>query len=132
MSVRFWVALIAAIIILGPVAARAELSTVDRVAVKNGHIEEARFYYEHNWKRLRALAQEEGFISGFSFMIDARVPGQETLLLITRYADRDQYEQREANFEIVINADDEGLKLLNDLAPAEFREVTPLGLFEVG
>ena len=46
-----------------------------------------------------------------------------TLMLVTEYGDQIQYEEREANFRPIIEAAG-GRKLLNDLSPGEFREIT--------
>lgn len=111
-----------------PSTALATFSTVDRVVVRNGLVQEALYYYENNWKVHREAALEKGFISGFRLLVDARTPGAETLLLITDYATAEQYAQREEHFAQVMPADRRP-ELLNETPPAEFREVEDLGVF---
>ena len=105
-------------------AIAAPISTVDFVRVKDNHFEEAVFYYENNWKRHREAALEKGFILSYTLLINIEQDDEMAILLITEYKDRNQYEEREENFEIVMAVTQkDGRKLLNGLQPAEFRDV---------
>jgi len=119
------------ILLLAAMPAQASINTVDLVRVKSGHIEEAVYYYEQNWKKFREDARAAGYILGYRLLVDRRLTGQETLLLITEYADEEQYARREENFALVMEASNEGgIMLLNEVEPGEFREVVDLGVFE--
>lgn len=99
-----------------------QLSTIDFVEVLNDHHEETHFYYQQNWKVLREMAVERGYIA--SFQVLETEPSKEApfhLMLITTYANRKQYEQREVHFQELIEEKGE-LKLLNELRPADFRK----------
>jgi len=99
-----------------------QLSTIDFVQVLDDHHEEAHYYYQQNWKVLREMAVEKGYIA--SFQILETSPSEEApfhLMLITTYANPMQYEKREAHFEELIK-ESGPLKLLNDLKPTAFRK----------
>ena len=99
-----------------------QLSTIDFVEVLNGNHAEAAYYYQHNWKELREMAVKRGYIA--SFQILETEPSAEApfhLMLITTYANRSQYDQREPHFQELIRENGE-LKLLNELKPADFRK----------
>lgn len=123
---RFAAVLFIAVCLASP--ARAEVVTVDLARVKPGKLEEALYYYRENWQAFREQALDRGYISGFELLVDAREPGAETILLITRYADRHSYDAREENFAVVMPPG--GPALLNDLQPKEFVSVDFLGDYE--
>ena len=99
------------------------ISTVDFVEILNEHIEETLYYYQNNWKVLRQQAQAKNYILSFQLL---QTPVTEDnaiqLILMTTYADKEQYDRREENFEELIDAQGE-LKLLNDKKPHEFRKI---------
>lgn len=123
--------LLAGICLMLSAGAYASVSTVDRVRVLDGRVAETLYYYQNNWLVYRVAAARAGHIESYELLVDRSVAGDETLLLITVYRDREQYEAREANFaELMTAASPSGPRLLNDLRPPEFREVEDLGTFE--
>lgn len=98
------------------------ISTYDFVEIINDQQEEAMFYYENNWKALRQLAKAEGYIDSYQMHEVAYTEESPFhLILITTYADKGQFEQREKNFDKLIAMRGD-LKLLNDKRPEEFRK----------
>jgi len=98
------------------------ISTVDFVQIVDGNRAETLFYYEHNWKVLRVMALEKKYIASFEIMETAS--SEEApfhLMLITTYANSEQYAQREAHFQELIKAKGK-LELLNDKKPPQFRK----------
>lgn len=97
-------------------------STIDFVEILNGNISETEYYYQNNWKILREMAVQRGHIA--SYEIIETVPTPEApfhLMLITTYATKTQYQQREKHFQALIK-EKGSLELLNDKKPAEFRK----------
>ena len=99
------------------------ITTIDFVQILNDHEAETHYYYEHNWKALRKMAVEKGYIEDFQLL---KTPFTNAapfhLMLITTYADQEQYDQREAHFGELIKARGE-LRLLNEKKPGAFRKV---------
>lgn len=99
-----------------------QISTIDFVQIIDGNKAETMFYYQYNWKVLRQMALQKKYIASFEIM---ETPYSEEapfhIMLITTYANKAQYEQREKHFEELIKAAGK-LKLLNDKKPAEFRK----------
>ena len=108
--------------------AAAEISSIDLVRVKNGNLEEALFYYEHNWLVYRQRALERGLINGFDLLLDEQHEGGSLLMLGTKYKDKKQFEQREENFATVMPSNRQPV-LANDKQPADFREIVSYGDF---
>lgn len=95
-----------------------KISTIEMVKIKNGNKAEALYYFEHNWKVLREMAVEKGYIDSYQLLYEKR---EFDLLLITTFTDQKQYDKREDYFaELIQKAG--SLKLLNDKKPTEFRE----------
>lgn len=105
------------------------VTTVDLVRVKDGKIEETLYYYENNWAAHREKAMAAGYISGFRLLLDSTSKDAAELMLVTDYADREQHDAREENFATIMDAAG-GLKLLNDIEPGAFREITDAWTFE--
>lgn len=99
------------------------VSVTSIVKVKNEKRAEAAFYYENNWKVLRKLALEKGYIHSYEF-IEAKADEKADFdfITITRFKDQAQYEKAEENFRIIMEPRG-GPKLLNDLKPVDFREI---------
>jgi hypothetical protein len=116
---------LAAILFLSLVASAQgeEIITVfETVRIKNDKCAETLFYYENNWKMLREKALAKEFIHSYELIETA---GNERaafdIILITRYADKDQFAKAEENFRRLI--EERGpVKLLNELKPNDFRE----------
>ena len=99
-----------------------KITTIETVEILNGNTEEAIYYFQNNWKQLRIMAVEKGYINSFQFL--KTTYSEETpfhLLLITTYSNKAQYGNREAHFQELIKAKG-SLKLLNEKEPSEFRK----------
>ena len=101
---------------------KSSIIIMDFVKIKNNHIEEALYYYNNNWKVLRDMAMERGFIKSYQVLqTQADEKADFDLILFTEYVNSEQFTNSEKNFEILIK--EKGpLKLMNDLKPGEFRE----------
>ena len=118
------------IIMLLPVSASAEIFTIDFVKVVDGNVEEAIYYYENNWKRHRIEAARRSYISSYKLLVRQSEDGQTDILLITGYASEADYEKREENFKDVMSeTGKDGLRLINDKKPGEFREVVDSAVY---
>lgn len=100
-----------------------QVTTIDYVQVLNDNREETLFYYQNNWKLLRAQAVEKSYIDSFQLL---ETPYSEEapfhFILVTTYANQAQYEKREDNFGELIEAKGP-LRLLNDKQPTDFRKI---------
>lgn len=113
-----------------PLTSLAEVVTVDFVKVLNGNDKEAVFYYENNWKQHRIRAAKKGFISSYKLLVKTSDDGQTDILLITGYASRSQYDDREKNFAVVMrDARKDGPVMMNDKLPGTFREIFESGVY---
>lgn len=99
------------------------VSVWETVEVKAAYKAEALFFYEHNWKLYRDIAQKKGVITAYRLEQSLSDSTRElTLFLITEYSDSLSYKQSEANFrDILKTARPDGPLLLNQVQPAEFR-----------
>ncbi|CAN5478350.1 hypothetical protein BH10ACI3_BH10ACI3_20350 [soil metagenome] len=99
--------------------------TIDLIKVKDGKRDEARYYYENNWRFFRDAAVKRGLIDSFEY-IDA-VSEKDTafdIILITRYHGEEQYKNRETIFEPIIKElTPNGPFLRGTSKPDEFRIV---------
>lgn len=98
------------------------ISTIDFVQILNGNKAEADYYYQNNWKVLRSMAMENDYIDSFQVM-ETPFTDKELfhLMLVTTYADKEQYDLREDHFRALIK--EKGtLELLNEKKPEEFRK----------
>lgn len=100
------------------------ISSIDFVKIKNNNREEALYYYENNWKALREVAIKKDYIQSFQLLLtDDDEKANFDIMLVTVYKDEAQYEKSETNFQEIIEARPDGLKLLNDKKPGAFREL---------
>lgn len=100
-----------------------KITTIDFVQVQNDNKTEAVFYYQNNWLVLREEAVKMAYIDSFQLMETETTPEAPfDIILITTYADADQFENREANFQEMINQKG-GRELLNDKQPSDFRKI---------
>ncbi len=97
---------------------------MDFVKIKNGKRDEALYFYENNWKIYRETALKKGFIQSYEIIeIAPSDNNQFDLILITRYANEEQYKNSEKNFEPILKEiRPNGALLKNDLKPEEFRQ----------
>ena len=99
-----------------------KISTIDFVQILNDHTKEATYYYENNWKVLREMAVEKGYIDTFQILETTFTEDTPFhLLLITTYKNQTQYEIREESFRELIEEKGE-LLLINQKKPAHFRK----------
>ena len=102
-------------------AQNASLTTLEFVEIINDAEAEALFYFQNNWQVLRKQALAKEFISDYKLLqVESSPEAPFHIVLMTTFADEQQYQDREKNFRELIEARD-GLKLLNDKKPAEFR-----------
>lgn len=103
-----------------------EISTMDFVKTVDENREELVFYYENNWKVLRDIALEKGYIESYELMttLEDSDSGFD-VILVTRYKNEDEYNKAEERFQGIIEEVQKkgGLKLLNNLKPGEFRSL---------
>lgn len=101
---------------------KERLSTIDFVQILNGNKAETLHYYENNWKVLREMALEKNYITSYEFMeTKATKDAPFDIILITTYANKEQFELREKRFQELIK-EKGALDLLNDKKPSEFRK----------
>ncbi|WP_179021265.1 hypothetical protein [Winogradskyella forsetii] len=99
-----------------------KITTIETVEILNGNKAEALYYFQNNWKPLRAQAEEKGYIQSYSILetsFSEATPFH--FILVTTYANKAQYDNRENRFSELIKASG-GLKLLNEKTPSEFRK----------
>ncbi|MEP1448892.1 MAG: PQQ-dependent sugar dehydrogenase [Paraglaciecola sp.] len=98
------------------------INLIEGIKIKNGHRDEALFYYNNNWRALRKEASELGYVQSFELMeSNLETPSEFDILLITKYATQSDQEQAEARFEQIM-AHSGAVKLLNTIQPNEFRK----------
>ncbi|WP_255084554.1 hypothetical protein [Zhouia amylolytica] len=98
------------------------ISTMDFVEILNNNDQEAIHYYQNNWKIIRDMAIEKGYIHSYE-ILETPYTEEEPfhLILITTYTDKEQYDSREIHFQELIK--EKGpLSLMNEKKPGEFRK----------
>ena len=99
-----------------------KISTMDFVQILNENREETIYYYENNWKELRENAIRDGYNHSYQLLeVERQAELAFDLILVTTYANQEQYDQREDNFGNLIDARGP-LKLLNEKTPNDFRK----------
>jgi hypothetical protein len=101
------------------------ISIMDFVKIKNDQKKEALYFYEHNWKAYRNIALQKGYIKAYQLLTTiADSAAGFDILLITEYTDSLQLKYSEQRFqEIIKKYSPDGPNLLNDLKPADFRQI---------
>ncbi|SHJ28923.1 hypothetical protein [Aquimarina spongiae] len=98
------------------------ISTMDFVQILNNNKKEVTYYYQNNWKVLRDMAIKKGYIESYQVL---ETPFNEEqpfeIILITTYANKEQYDQREDHFQELIK-EKGALDLLNEKKPGDFRK----------
>ncbi|GMN11828.1 hypothetical protein MTsPCn9_12040 [Croceitalea sp. MTPC9] len=100
---------------------KPQISTMEFVEILNNNKAEALYYFKNNWKVLREKALAKDDITGFNLMESKK--SEESpfdLILMTSYANKEKYMNREQAFQALISQSG-GLKLLNKKKPSEFR-----------
>ncbi|MEM9077618.1 MAG: hypothetical protein AAGC43_11280 [Bacteroidota bacterium] len=114
--------LFVSVIFCGNAQESKKISTMDFVQIVDGNRDETVYYFQNNWKILREMAIERGYIHSFEVLetpYSDEAPFE--LILITTYKDDAQYELREEHFRELIEEKGE-LKLLNNKKPNQFRK----------
>ena len=102
------------------------VSTIEFVQILDDNREEALFYYKNNWKVLRETAVKKGYIDSFELLETEFTEDQPYhIILITTFANEDQFDEREKRLQELIKAKG-SLKLLNDKKPGAFRKTVYL------
>ena len=99
------------------------ISILNFIEVLNNNKAETLFYYKNNWQQLRIKALEKGYIESYK-LLETEPTNKTTyqFILITTYANMDQYNKSEERFQELINKSG-GLKLLNKKKPSDFRKL---------
>ena len=100
-------------------------ATIDFVKIRDGKRDEARYFYENNWRAYRDAAFKRGLIDSYEY-IEGRSDKDPSfdLVLITRYRGEQQYANREKAFEPIIKElSPKGPFLMGTSKPDEFRQV---------
>lgn len=99
------------------------ITTIDFVEIIKGNSDEANFYYENNWKPLREMALDLGYIHSFEILDTPHSKDAPFhLMLVTTYKNKTQYNFREDHFEELLEKRGD-LKLMNKKQPNEFRKI---------
>ena len=100
----------------------SRITTIDFVQILNDNKAEATYYFQNNWRVLREMALEKGYIHSFQVLEVPLSEGESfQLMLITTYTNKGQYDLREDHFAELITEKGE-LKLMNNKKPSEFRK----------
>lgn len=101
------------------------IETIDFIKVKDGRRDDARYYYENNWRAYRAAAVKRGLIHSFDYVeITIEKDSAFDLLLITRYQGEEQYNNREKIFEPIIKElSPNGPFMRGTSKPDDFRQI---------
>ncbi|MCO6509196.1 MAG: TlpA family protein disulfide reductase [Aridibacter famidurans] len=108
----------------GLLAKPGPIAVTELVKIMNGKRDEAIFYYRNNWMKLREEALKRGYIESFELQVgDPKEEAEFDIVLITRYANKAQFDTSEPNFQKLIK---ELLPIgpvrLNESVPDEFRK----------
>ncbi len=111
---------------------QSKVAVLEFVEILDGQIEEAMYYYENNWKRLREIAIKRGDIDDFKIMMDSSDSSSIKLYLYTEFPGKYALEKSEERFgHIIQEVSSKGPKLLNDIPPSEFRKNIDTKILEV-
>lgn len=75
---------------------------VEFIKVVNGNRDEARYFFENNWRVFREAAVKRGIIESFDYIETANRDAAFDIILITRYANEEQYKNSEKAFEPIL------------------------------
>lgn len=110
--------------VLSNISAQSDdrISAIDYVLILDDNRAEVVHYYDNNWKVLREMAMEKGYIDSYQILElqpEEGLPFQ--LMLITTYPNQSKFDLREKHFQELIK--EKGpLNLLNDKKPSDFRK----------
>lgn len=100
------------------------ITVTEFVRIRDGRRKEALYYYDNNWKKYRQEAVKRGLIHSYELIVAAADEKTDfDIILITRFADRKNFDQVEENFgRLIKELRPEGPRLKNEIKPADFRE----------
>lgn len=101
------------------------ISVIEFVKVKDGKRDEARYFYENNWRAYRDVAAKRSVIDSFEY-IEVATPLNTAfdIILITRYKGEKQFSDSERAFEpIMKELRPNGPLLKGTFKPDKFREI---------
>ncbi len=107
---------------LGFAQTNKKITSIETVKILNDNTKEAVYYFQNNWKQLRLRALDNGYIESFQLLetsFSDTTPFH--FVLVTTYANKKQFDDREVHFQELIEASG-NLKLLNDKKLSEFRK----------
>ncbi len=108
-----------------PASGKGIISVVEFIKVKGGKRDEARYFYENNWRAYRDAAVKRGVIDSFEY-IEVAAPHNAAfdIILITRYKGEAQFKNSEKAFEpIMKELRPKGPLLKGTFKPDDFREI---------
>lgn len=107
-----------------PPAGFGIIEVIDLVKVVGGNRDEARYYYENNWRVYREAAVKRGVIESFEYIETATKDAAFDIILITRYANEEQYRNSEKAFEPILKElRPKGPLLKGTIEPNSFRKI---------
>lgn len=100
------------------------IDVTEFVKVVGGNRDEARYFYENNWRVYRETAVKRGIIDSFEYIETASKDAAFDIILITRYANEEQYRNSEKAFEPILKElRPKGPLLKGTIPPDAFRQV---------
>ncbi len=100
------------------------IEVIEFVKVVGGNRDEARYYYENNWRVYREAAVKRGVIESFEYVETATKDAAFDIILITRYANQEQYRNSEKAFEPILKElRPKGPLLKGTIPPEAFRKI---------
>ena len=102
------------------VAVKPAIWTVDYVKANDGQLADLVQFYKHNWAKARKYAKRKKYVADFQWFVLPDNPDYQ-FVLMTKYKDQAQFEQREASFQKVF----ETVKpaLVNGKSSRDMREI---------
>ena len=100
------------------------IETIDFVKVLDGRRDDARYYYENNWRLYRDTAAKRGLIHSFEYIDVSTINPSFDIILITRYNGEEQFKKGEDAFAAIIKElTPKGPFVRGSSKPDEFRQV---------
>jgi hypothetical protein len=100
--------------------------TVDFVKVKNNQLDSAVLVLQKNWGAARKYAKKMKFVKSYQLLIanqGIKANAEFDILLVTEYADKEKYENREKNFSIVFDKFLPDWVYVNGKKPKDYTEI---------
>lgn len=100
------------------------IDVVEFVKVVGGNRDEARYFYENNWRVYREAAVKRGIIDSFEYIETASKDAAFDIILITRYTNEEQFKNSETAFEPILKElRPKGPLLKGTIEPDSFRQI---------